>query len=143
MGELALIPFTDMNPTEVFIAHKTQQAIRALDSARVRGASERTLLELALIVSRVQVNQLVKPLPSVRAAMVRLRSETDRHAAQLAAEQVARYESEPRSQQSTDELYAAMRACCGVFPREAALLRRALGAERVGTDSTEIKPAET
>ena len=105
----------------------------------MRSANERTLLELALVVSRVQVNPLVKPLPSVRAAMVRLRSQTERHAAQLAAEQVTRYEAEPRSQQSTNELYEAMRACRGVFPREAAMLRRALGAEHAGGDS----PPET
>jgi hypothetical protein len=129
-----------MKPTDVFITQKTQQAIRALDSARMRGAHERTLRELALIVSRVQVNPLVKPLPSVRAAMVRLRSETDRHAAQLAAEQVTRYETEPRSQHSTDELYETMRACSGVFPRVAATLRRALDARQVGTDNTETMP---
>jgi hypothetical protein len=121
-----------MNPTDVFITQKTQQAIRSLDSARMRGANESTLLELALVVSRVQVNHLVKPLPSVRAAMVRFRSETDRHAALLVAEQVNRYEAEPHSQQSTTELRETIRACRGVFPREAAILRRALDAQQGG-----------
>jgi len=132
-----------MKPTDAFIAQKTQQAIRALESARMRGASERTLLALALIVRRVQVNPLVKPLLSVRAAMVRFRAETDRHAAQLAAEQLLRYEAAPPSQQSTHDLYETMRACCGVFPREEAVLRRALGAEPAGTGSTETTPAKT
>jgi len=108
------------------MAQKTQQAMRALEDARMRGAREHTLHALALVVSRVQVNQLVKPVPSVQAAMVRLRSETTRHAAKLAAEQVTQYESEPRSQVSTDILHETMRACRGVFPREAAVLQRAL-----------------
>jgi hypothetical protein len=126
-----------MNPTDLFITQKMQQAIRSLESARMRAANERNLRELALLVSRVQVNHLVKPLPTVRAAMVRLRSETDRHAAQLVAEQVNRYEGEPRSRRSTNELHETMRACHGVFPREAAILRRALEAPQVGTHSTE------
>lgn len=126
-----------MNPTGVFMVQKTQQAIRALEGARLRAARERTLLALALVVSRVDVNQLVKPLPSVRAAMVRLRSETERHAAKLAAEQVARYQAEPRSTQSANELNETIRACRGIFPREAAVLRRALGAERVDADTTD------
>jgi hypothetical protein len=115
-----------VKPTDLFIVQKTQQAMRALEDARMRGAREHTLLALALVVSRVQVNHLVKPVPSVQAAMVRLRSETTRHAAKLAAEQVSKYESEPRSQASTDTLQETMRACRVVFPREAAVLRRAL-----------------
>jgi hypothetical protein len=75
--------------------------------------------------------------------MVRLHSETERHAAQLAAEQVIRYEAGPRSQQSTNELHETMRACSGVFPRVAATLRRALEAQQVGADSTETTPPET
>ena len=98
----------------------------------MRGARERTLLALALVVSRVQVNHLVKPVPSVQAAIVRLRSETTRHAAKLAAEQVMQYESEPRSQSSTDMLYETMQACRGVFPREAAVLRRAINSPEAG-----------
>jgi hypothetical protein len=92
----------DMNPTDGFINHKIQQAIPSLESARMKGANECTLREKVLVVSRVQVNHLVKPLPNVRAGVVRFRSETDRHASQLIAEQVNRYEAEPRSQQSTD-----------------------------------------
>jgi hypothetical protein len=117
-----------VKPTDLFIVQKTQQAMRALEDARMRGAREHTLLALALVVSRVQVNHLVKPVPSVQAAMVRLRSETARHAAKLAAEQVIQYESEPRSQASTDVLQETMQACRVVFPREAAVLRRALDA---------------
>ena len=115
-----------MNPTDLFKAQKTQQAMRALEDARMRAARERTLHALALVVSRVQVNHLVKPVPSVQAAMVRLRSETTRHAAKLAAEQVTQYECEPRCQANTAIMYETMRACRGVFPREAAVLRRAL-----------------
>jgi hypothetical protein len=115
-----------VKPADLFIVQKTQQAMRALEDARMRGARERTLLALALVVSRVQVNHLVKPVPSVQAAMVRLRSETARHAAKLAAEQVTQYESGPRCQAKTDILYETMRVCRGVFPREAAVLRRAL-----------------
>lgn len=133
----------DMKPTDVFITQKIQQAIRSLESARMKGANECTLRELALVVSRVQVNHLVKPLPSVRAAMVRFRSETDRHAAQLVAEQVDRYEAEPRSQQSTDELHETMRVCRGVFPREAAILRRALDAQQVGPHGAHTIEPET
>jgi hypothetical protein len=121
-----------MNPTQLFIVQKTQEAIRALEGARVRAAQERTLLGLALVVSRVQVNQLAKPVPSVRAAMFRLHAETQRHAAHLATEQVTRYEAEPRSERSSTALYETMRACTRVFPREAAVLRRALGAECPG-----------
>lgn len=114
------------------MVQKTQQAMRVLEDARMRGARERTLLALALVVSRVQVNHLVKPVPSVQAAIVRLRSETTRHAAKLAAEQVMQYESEPRSQSSTDMLYETMQACRGVFPREAAVLRRAINSPEAG-----------
>ena len=125
-----------MDATKLFIEQKTRQAVLALDAARARAASERTLLALALVVSRVQVNHLVKPLPSVRAAAFRLRSETERHAAQLAAEQLARYQAEPRSQQGAQELYETFRACRGVFPREAAALRRVLDVEAGGVQST-------
>jgi hypothetical protein len=130
-----------MNPTDLFKVQKTQQAMRALEDARMRGARERTLLALALVVSRVQVNHLVRPVPSVQAAMVRLRSETTRHAAKLAAEQVTQYESEPRSQATTDIMYETMRACRGVFPREAALLQRALGDSAPEGDSADRSPA--
>ena len=126
-----------VKPTDLFIVQKTQQAMRALEDARMRGAREHTLLALALVVSRVQVNHLVKPVPNVQAAIVRLRSETTRHAAKLAAEQVTQYESEPRSQVSTELLNETIRACRGVFPREAAVLQRALNAttpERGGSD---------
>jgi hypothetical protein len=115
-----------VKPADLFMTQKTQQAMRALEDARMRGAREHTLLALALVVSRVQVNHLVKPVPCVQAAIVRLRSETTRHAAKLAAEQVTQYESEPRSQVNTDILQETMRACRGVFPREAAVLQRAL-----------------
>jgi hypothetical protein len=128
-----------MNPTQIFMQQKTQQAILALEGARVRAAAERSLLALAQVVSRVNVNHLVKPVPSVRAAMVRLRSETQRHAAQLAAEQVSRYQSEPRTERSSNELSATMHACRGVFPREAAVLRRALGVDWVDEGSTDSK----
>jgi hypothetical protein len=118
-------PALQMNPTQLFIAQKTQQAIRAVEGARLRAPLERTLRDLALLVGRVQVNQLVKPLPSVRAAMFRLHAQTQRLAAQLLTEEVSRYKAEP-SQQNSNALYEAMRACSGVFPREAAALRRAL-----------------
>jgi hypothetical protein len=127
-----------VKPTDIFFVQKTQQAMRALEDARMRGARERTLLALALVVSRVHVNHLVKPVPNVQAAMVRMRSEAARHAAKLAAEEVTQYESAPRCQESTDTLYETMLACRTVFPREAALLRRALSgpaAEGGGSDS--------
>jgi hypothetical protein len=115
-----------MNPNQPFIDLKTREAIVALDSARLRAARERTLLALALVVSRVQVNHLVKPMPGVRAAAYRLRSESERHAAQLTAEQVARYQAEPHSAQGDQELSETILACSRVFPREAAVLRRLL-----------------
>jgi hypothetical protein len=126
-----------VKPTDLFIVQKTQQAMRALEDARMRAAREHTLLALALVVSRVQVNHLVKPVPSVQAALVRLRSETTRHAAKLAAEQVIQYESEPRSQASADILRETMQACRVVFPREAAILRRALDGRAPGSQASE------
>jgi hypothetical protein len=126
-----------MNPTQLFIAEKTKLAILALERARVRAPHESTLLALALVVGRVQVNHLVKPVPSVRAAMFRLREESARRAAQLAAELVSRYEAEADSPQRSQELQEALRACCGVFPREAAVLRRALRADQVDDDAAE------
>jgi hypothetical protein len=126
-----------VKPADLFIVQKTQQAMRALEDARMRGARERTLLALALVVSRVQVNHLVKPVPSVQAAMVRLRSETARHAAKLAAEQVTQYESEPRSQASKDVLHETMQACRGIFPREAAVLQRALNSPTPARNGSE------
>ena len=113
-----------MNPTQLFIAQKTQEAMRALEGARVRARQERTLLGLAQVISRVQVNQLVRPLPGVRAAMHQLHAESRRRAAQLAAEQVTRYLAGPRSQENSTALDETIRACHTVFPREAALLRR-------------------
>lgn len=132
-----IAPLIAVKPTDLFMVQKTQQAMRTLEDARMRGARERTLLALALVVSRVQVNHLVKPVPSVQAAMVRLRSETTRHAAKLAAEQVTQYESEPRSQSSTDMLYQTLQACRGVFPREAAVLKRAINGPEAGPDGSE------
>jgi hypothetical protein len=117
-------PALHVNPTQLFMAQKTQQAVRVLEAARVRAQHERTLLGLALLVSRVQVNQLVRPVPSVRAAMFRLQAESRRHAARLAAEQVSRYQTEPRSEEISDALHQTIRACSMVFPQEAALLRR-------------------
>jgi hypothetical protein len=114
-----------MNPTQLFMAQKTQQAMRALEGARTRAQQERTLLGLALVVSRVQVNQLVRSVPSVRAAMFRLQAQAQRHAARLASEQVTRYRTEPRSEGSSNTLYETIRACGAVFPREAALMRHA------------------
>jgi hypothetical protein len=125
-----------MNPTQLFIAEKTQQAIRALEGARVRAQQERTLLGLALVVSRVQVNQLVRPLPSVRAAMFRLHAQAQRHAATLAAEQVTRYQAEPCSEESSSALDETIRACSAVFPREAALLRRSCAASTAQAQGT-------
>jgi len=121
-----------MNANQLFIDQKTREAVLALDAARLRAARERTLLALAQVVTRVQVNHLVKPLPSVRAAAYRLRAETERHAAQLAAEQVTRYQAEPRTPESAHQLYETFRACSRVFPREAAALRRLLEAEPGG-----------
>jgi hypothetical protein len=132
-----------MKSMQLFMVEKTQQAVLALEAARVRAPRERTLLALALLVARVQVNHLVKPVPSVRAAAHRLRSETERRAAQLAAEQVTRYEAEPRSEQSSSELYQTLRACRGVFPREAAVLRRALGTEWVDADDLQRASRES
>ena len=122
-----------MNPNQKFIDLKTREAIVALDSARLRAARERSLLALALVVSRVQVNHLVKPMPGVRAASHRLRAETERHAAQLAAEQATRYQAEPRSQDGAQQLSETIKACSRVFPREAAALRRLLETESPAT----------
>lgn len=123
-----------MDATKLFIEQKTRQAVMALDAARARAARERTLLALAQVVGRVQVNHLVKPLPSVRAAAFRLRAESERHAAQLAAEQLARFHAEAHSKQGVQELRDTIRACCGVFPREAAALRRVLDAQGVSLE---------
>jgi hypothetical protein len=120
-----------MNPMQLLMVEKTQQALLALERARMRAPREPSLLALAHVVGRVQVNHLVKPVPSVRAAMVRLRSETGRRAAQLVAELVARYEAAPCSEVISHELQETLEACRGVFPREAAVLRAALQAERV------------
>ena len=128
-GESSLLWFPTMDATKLFLEQKTRQAVLALDAARARAAGERSLLALAQVVSRVQVNHLVKPLPSVRAAAFRLRAETERHAAQLAAAQLARYRAEPRSAHGMQELAETFRACRGVFPREAAALRCVLDAE--------------
>jgi hypothetical protein len=121
-----------VNTSKLFIEQKTREAILALDAARVRAARERTLLALAHVVTRVQVNHLVKPLPGVRAAAYRLRAETERHAAQLAAEQVALSEAGPRSPNSVHEMYETFCACRRVFPREAAVLRRLLESDPAG-----------
>ena len=45
---------------------KARQAILLLNAARLRATHERTLLGLALLVRRAQVNHLVKPLAPVR-----------------------------------------------------------------------------
>jgi len=57
-----------MSANQPFIDQKTREAVVTLDAARLRAARERTLLALAHVVTRVQVNHLVKPLPSVRAS---------------------------------------------------------------------------
>ena len=126
---LSLLWSAAMDATKLFMEQKARQAVLALDAARARAAGERSLLALALVVSRVQVNHLVKPLPSVRAAAFRLRSQSERHAAQLAAEELGRYQAEPRTPQGLQQLRDTFRACCGVFPREATALRLVLDAE--------------
>lgn len=123
-----------MSSTQLFIAQKTEQAILALERARMRAQREPTLLALALVVARVQVNHLVRPVPSVRAAITRLRSEADRGAAQLVTELVARYEADWCSERDSQELRETFRACRGIFFREATVLRRVLEAKRVDAD---------
>jgi hypothetical protein len=120
-----------MHANQPFITQKTQQAIVALEAARARAAHERTLLELARMISRIQVNPLVKPLPPVRAAAYRLRAQSERRAAQLAAALLSQFETEQRSAQSAQLLSDTCEACSRIFPREASLLRRALEAVAV------------
>ena len=115
-----------MNPNQHFIDEKTQQAVLALDAARARAGRERTLIELAHVVSRVQVNHLVKPLPRVRAAAHRLRAETERRAAQMAAALMTRLQAEPCSEANAKLLADTCEACSKVFPREALLLQSLL-----------------
>ena len=55
------------NATKLFMDEKARQAILLLNAARLRATHERTLLGLALVVRRAQVNHLVKPLAPVRA----------------------------------------------------------------------------
>jgi hypothetical protein len=120
-----------LNATKVFMDEKARQAVLLLNAARLRATHERTLLGLALVVRRAQVNHLVKPLAQVRAAAHLLRSETERHAARLAVELLMRCEAELRSPESSHELQKTYQACCGIFPREAAALWRVLEADRV------------
>lgn len=129
------------NATQLFVDQKAQQAVVLLNAARLRATHERTLLGLAVVVRRAQVNHLVKPLAQVRAVAHLLRSETERHAARLASELLTSFEAEPRSQESLQRLHQTYQACCGVFPREAAALRRVLEAERVAAGSTNPAPA--
>jgi hypothetical protein len=126
-----------LNVTQLFVDQKARQAIILLNAARVRAAYESTLSGLALVVRRVHVNHLVKPLPRVRAVAYLLRSETERRAARLASELLTRFQAEPRSQESSQQLQLTYQACCGIFPREAAALRRVLEAERVVAGGSE------
>ena len=126
-----------LNVTQTFVDQKARQAILVLNAARVRATYETTLSGLALVVRRVQVNHLVKPLARVRAVAYLLRSETERRAARLASELLTRLEAEPRSQESSQQLRKTYQACCGIFPREAAALRRVLEADRVAAGGTE------
>jgi hypothetical protein len=115
-----------MNPNKLFIEQKTQQAIVVLEAARSRAGREHTLLELAQVVGRVQVNPLVKPLPTVRAAVYRLRAESERRAAKMAAELILNFRAAPRSPDRVQMLTDTCSACVKVFPREAQMLRRVL-----------------
>ena len=126
-----------MNATRLFVDQKARQAILLLNAARVRATYESTLSGLAQVVRRVQVNHLDKPLPRVRAVAYLLRAETERRAARLATELLTRFEAEPRSQESSQQLHKTYQACCGIFPREAAALRRVLEADRVAASGTE------
>jgi hypothetical protein len=126
-----------LNVTQLFVDQKARQAILLLNAARVRATYESTLSGLASVVRRVQVNHLVKPLPRVRAVAYLLRSETERRAARLASELLTRFEAEPRSQESSRQLQLTYQACCGIFPREAAALRRVLEADRLAAGGTE------
>jgi hypothetical protein len=126
-----------LNVTQLFVEQKARQAILLLNAARVRATYENTLAGLALVVRRVQVNHLVKPLARVRAVANLLRSETERRAARLASELLTRFEAEPRSQESSQQLQLTYQACCGIFPREAAALRRVLETDRLAAGGTE------
>jgi hypothetical protein len=130
------VPPPRSNATQRFVDEKARQAIVLLNAARARAKHERTLLGLALVVRRAQVNHLVKPLPQVRAVAHLLRSETERCAARLATELVTRMEGEPRSPESSQQLHSTYEACCGIFPREAAALQRVLEADRVAAGGT-------
>jgi hypothetical protein len=125
-----------LNATKLFMDEKARQAILLLNAARLRATHERTLFGLALVVRRAQVNHLVKPLARVRAVANLLRSETERRAAPLAVELLTRFEAEPRSQESSQQLRKTYQACVGIFPREAAALRRVLEADRVAAGCT-------
>src|ERR1700722_17318740 len=125
-----------LNVTELFVDQKARQAIVLLNAARARATQEHTLLGLALVVRRAQVNHLVKPLARVRAVAHLLRSETERRAARLAIELLTSFEAEPRSQESSQQLHETYRACCGIFPREAAALLRVLETDRVAAGGT-------
>jgi len=129
-----------LNVTQQFVDQKARQAIVLLNAARVRATYESTLSGLALVVRRAQVNHLVKPLARVRAVAYLLRSETERRAARLASELLTRFEVEPRSQESSQQLHKAYQACCGIFPREAAALRRVLDAHPLAAGGTEPVP---
>jgi hypothetical protein len=120
-----------LNVTQLFVDEKARQAILLLNAARVRATQEHTLSGLALVVRRAQVNHLVKPLARVRAVAFLLRSETERRAARLAIELLTRFE------ERLQQLHKTYQACCGIFPREAAALRRVLDADRVAAGVTE------
>jgi hypothetical protein len=137
------VPPRRSNATQQFVDEKARQAIVLLNAARARAKHERTLLGLALVVRRAQVNHLVKPLPQVRAATHLLRSETERCAARLAAELVTRMEGESRSPESAQQLHSTYEACCGIFPREAAALQRVLEADRVAAGGTMAGPPKS
>jgi|HubBroStandDraft_5_1064220.scaffolds.fasta_scaffold335361_1 hypothetical protein len=137
------VPPPRSNATQRFVDEKARQAILLLNAARARAKHERTLLGLALVVRRAQVNHLVKPLPPVRAVAYLLRSEAERCAVRLATELLTRMEREPRSPERSQQLHSTYEACRGIFPREAAALQLVLEADRVAAGGTMAGPTKS
>jgi hypothetical protein len=113
-----------MNSNQFFIDQKIQHGIAKLEQAATQVARCTDLSELTRLMSHIHADHLVKSLSIVRQAAYRLRTVAEIRAEDLTAPLLRAFSLDPASM--ITRIREAYRVCCGIFPKQAELLRRAL-----------------
>jgi hypothetical protein len=113
-----------MNSNQFFIDQKIQHGIAKLEHASAQVARCTDLSELTRLMSHIHADHLVKSLSIVRQAAYRLRTVAEIRAEELTAPLLRAFSLDP--DRMLTRIREAYRVCCGIFPKQAELLRRAL-----------------